>query len=130
MRNLVEKFIAVEKEIAEEKGGFTLFALFLREGSPDRWDVVVSAPWFGNDEKSVLDYLVMKLQSHLAPEELIKLSRIVVLEPDNPGVKDVNKAVNVEHGRVEMFDVDFFGLDIEHAYIITSDQKALIDASR
>ncbi len=130
MKDQIDRFIAIEREIAEEKGGFALFALFLREDSPNKWDVVVSAPWFGNDEKGVLDYFVKRIQSHLEPQELLNLSRIILVEPDNPGVKAVNKAVNIEHGRSEVVDTNFFGLDIKHGYIITSTQRALVDANR
>ena len=35
---LTEKFAELESHIAEEKGPFALFALFLREDVPDRWD--------------------------------------------------------------------------------------------
>lgn len=34
---LVDKFSVLESHIAEEKGPFALFALFMREDAPDRW---------------------------------------------------------------------------------------------
>jgi hypothetical protein len=128
MRELADKFAALEREIAEQRGDFTLFALFLREDAENKWDVIVSAPWFGGDERNVLDYLVQKIQSRLRPDELVTLSRIVPIEPNNEAVKAVNKSINVEHGMVEVLDSDFFGLQIKHAYIITSRERDLVSS--
>jgi hypothetical protein len=120
MNTLVEKLAGLEKDIADERGAFALFGLFLREDVPDRWDLVVSAPWFGENEKKTLDYLSQKIQSRLKPDQVVALSRIVVVAPDDPSVKAIQGAVRIEHGAAEMRDCVFFGLPIKHAYIITS----------
>jgi hypothetical protein len=44
----------LEEALAAEHGPFTLFALFLREGAPDVWDVVVAAAWIDRDEPAAL----------------------------------------------------------------------------
>lgn len=31
MKEIIEKFVTIEKELSDEKGDFNLFALFLRE---------------------------------------------------------------------------------------------------
>jgi hypothetical protein len=62
---LTEKFAELESHIAEEKGPFTLFALFMREDAPDRWDLIVSAPWAGGDKRSVVDYFVGQIKARL-----------------------------------------------------------------
>src|SRR5437667_89713 len=41
MNEFVEHLKDIEVEISDERGPFILFALFLREDSPDRWDLVV-----------------------------------------------------------------------------------------
>ena len=44
IRNVIEKLIILEQELAEEKGEFALFALFQREDAPlNKFDIVVSA---------------------------------------------------------------------------------------
>ena len=43
MREQVEKLQNVEKNLSESKGQFELFALFLREDSPDKWDLLSAA---------------------------------------------------------------------------------------
>lgn len=46
IRKLLPKLTSIEKEIAEEKGSFRLFGIFLRERQPNRaWDLVISADW-------------------------------------------------------------------------------------
>jgi hypothetical protein len=47
---ILQRFAALEASIAEEKGSFALFALFMRKEVPDRWDLIVSAPWLGDDK--------------------------------------------------------------------------------
>jgi hypothetical protein len=119
----VNKFIALEKKIAKEKGKFVLFALFERAESKNKWDVVVSAPWLG-DSVSRWDYLIRRISSELDPIELNKLSRIVVLEATDDVVRRVNNSLQVEHKNLEVRDFDFLGLVIEHAHIITSNPSA------
>jgi len=50
---------------------------------------------------------------------LTSLSRIVVIDPAR-GRQALNRAIQIEHGRVEVRDSSFFGLTVKHAYIITS----------
>jgi hypothetical protein len=113
------KFAKLESDVAATRGDFALFALFLREDVPDRWDLIVSAPWV-SDQKAALSYLVDKIKADLGPSELTHLSRIVFVEPSDPAVQSLNKAIQVEHGSVEIRDSNFFGLAVKHAFIITS----------
>lgn len=117
---LPAKFARLESAVAAARGGFTLFALFLREDVPDRWDLMISAPWASADQKAALDYLVSRIKSELGPADLTQLSRIVFIDPEDASVQDFNRAVHVEHGSVEVRDSNFFGLPIKHAFIITS----------
>jgi hypothetical protein len=120
MKKLAQRFVELEREISQEKGGFDLFALFLRDAAPIRWDVVVAAPWIEADQGLALEYLGKKLQQELTVDELMQLSHIAIIDADNPGLPDVTQTVNVEHGLVEMRDQEFFGHTIKHAYFITS----------
>jgi hypothetical protein len=117
---LASNFTRLESRIAENKGDFALFALFLREDVPDRWDLIVSAPWVGADRQGALNYLVNEIKSFLGPQDLTALARIVVVDPNDAAVQNLNRAIRVEHGTAEVRDSNFFGLPIKHAYIITS----------
>ncbi len=117
---LPKKFEKLESDISAEKGEFSLFALFLREDLPDRWDLMISAPWASADTKSALKYLIARIKADLGPAELTQLSRIVFIDPAEASVQNLNRAIQVEHGAVEVRDCNFFGLEIKHAFIITS----------
>jgi hypothetical protein len=118
--DLQEKFGEFESQVAADKGGFTLFALFLREEVPDRWDLIVSAPWTGDDKREAVNYFVSEIKSKLGDAGLTSLSRIVVVDPQDAAVQAINRAIQIEHGNVEVRDSNFFGLPIKTAYFITS----------
>lgn len=130
MTSMVEKFIKAEREMSSEKGSFLLFALFLREEAPNVWDVVVAAPWVAKDELGSLRYIWKKLQRVLHPKEVMKLSRIVPIDVDNPGLASLRRAVSVEHGSVEIKDSELFGHQIKRAYVITCRKKSVSTVRR
>lgn len=120
MKKLVEKLRVLEIELAKEKGPFLLFALFLREDAPDVWDLLVGAPWIEADKGAALRYIVKNLNVVATRHELTTISRIVIIEHSNPALASLQSAVNIEHGSVEIKESNFFGLKIEHAFIITA----------
>ena len=124
MKKIIEKFISLEKEVADERGNFVLFGLFLREDAPNRWDVVISAPWLGENKKEPLNFIVRKVTSKIEPQELVMLSGIVLLEPSEDFVKSVNSDIRVEHGNAEFVNYVFNGMAMKRAHIVTSKQDA------
>lgn len=120
MKEFAEKLRTVEQQISAEKGPFLLFALFLREDAPDLWDLLVSAPWIEANKGDALRYIVPKLQAVATPEELSKLSRVAIIEKNQPSLAAIQSAFHIEHGLAEVQSSNFFGLQIKHAYIITS----------
>ena len=123
MRDIAERLKAKEQEMATEKGPFMLFALFLREDAPDLWDLVVSAAWIGADKGNALSYISSKIREDLSTEEITKLSRIAIIDLDNPALEAIQKAIRVEHGLVDVQNSNFFGMPIRHAYIVTSKKQ-------
>jgi hypothetical protein len=120
MKEIAEKLAGLEQNIAEDKGKFLLFALFLREDAPDRWDLLVSAPWISKNKNEALKFFSDKLTQTLNHKDLLKLSRIAIIEADEPALAALQQEVYVEHGLAEVKDTNFLGLQIKHAYIITS----------
>ncbi len=120
MKDSVAKFREIELLMSTEKGAFNLFALFLREDSPNKWDLVVSAPWIKAHDKETLDYFAKHLRSKLQPDELVSLSRVALLDEDNPALEKVRRAISIEHGSSEITNNNFFGMLIKHGFIITS----------
>ena len=116
----IDKYIAIEKELSEEYGPFNLFALFLREDSADKWDILVASNWLRQNKQKSISLIAKKLQEKLDKEELINISRIALIEDNNPALDAFQRTINIEHGNAEVKDRNFFGLQIKHAYIITS----------
>lgn len=109
--------------MAEEKGPFDLFALFLREDAPGKWDLVVAAEWIEKNKQEALKYISDALKTKLSQSELIKLSRISIIDESNPALGALQSAMHVEHGMADIKDSNFFGLQIKHAYLITSKRR-------
>lgn len=126
MKELIDKLRLLETEISQKKGEFSLFALLLREEAQNKWDLVASASWFWSDKKKTLDYLAKKLRSRLTSEELIMLSRIVLIEESDPTLQALHRALQVQHTPTEVQDCNFFGLQIRHAYVITSKRNGSV----
>jgi len=125
MKEIVDKFKTIEKELTDEKGEFNLFALFLREGSANKWDLLVSADWIIEDKSESLAVIAGKVQEHLEKKELLTLSRIVLINENNPALEAFHQTINIAHGSTEIQDIEFSGLEIKHAIVITSrKQKA------
>lgn len=123
MKELLPRFIELEKAISEERGGFAVFALFLREDAVDKWDLILAAPWIEEERKEALSYVTSKVQEAFTADELSRISRIVLIDLVNPAVEAVNQAVTVKHGQAEVRESNFFGLQIKHAYIVTSERR-------
>ena len=124
MNDFVAKFVLVEKDISEERGGFSFFAVLLREDAPNVWDVVISAPWLPKDKKSSLHYIVKKMRARLHLRDIMKISRVVLLRPDEPSLREIYRQFNFEHECREIRNEVLFGMEMKRGYIITSKRKA------
>lgn len=92
----------------------------MRDEVPDRWDLIVSAPWASADQPAAIDYFVAELKSFIGKDALTNLSRIIVVNPQEPALQALNDTAQVEYGTVELRDRELFGLPIKQALIITS----------
>ncbi len=120
IRELLPKLISIEKEIAEEKGNFTLFGIFLREEEHRKaWDLVISADWLEARLESERVF-IKEIQSRLEREEFLMFARVPIFDPSHAFVKEMNSEFDVEHGDLEFTDYDFNGMVFEQAHIITS----------
>ncbi len=116
----LKKWSTIQEQTVAEQGEFYLFGLFRRENGIGLWDFVVAAPWIGADRKTALDYLSKKLSKTLSRDELLSISRIVILEPNNPALKQLRSRARREgKSIVELHNVTLFGLEMEHAYVFT-----------
>lgn len=123
MKQIIEKLTTIEKETSIERGKYDLFALFLREDSSNKWDILVSSDWINNNKEEALKYLAQKIQTSFTQSDLIQISRIVIIDENNPSLPALQQAVNIEHGAAEIKDSNFFGLQIKHGFLITSRKR-------
>jgi hypothetical protein len=120
-KNLLDKLSSLEQDIANERGEFSLFALFLREDAENRWDLVVAASWLNPDSMDDNNYIAKKLKSRIAENELLSISRIVLLDLHDPIVQIINNNWGVSRGgSLELNQPQIFNLPFKHAYIIIS----------
>src|SRR5437764_13878109 len=114
----IEKLRKVMNQVSAEKGDFVLFGLFLSEESPDRWDLVVSAPWLEKGRLKALGEFVEILSSIVGQKDIHSLSKIVTLNHDEPSLKAILRTVQVENVPIVLQDNNLFGLEVKQAYIL------------
>jgi len=120
MLTVAEKLREIEVEASAEKGSFNLFALIERDDSFGKWDIVISAKWIKDNEKTLINTIASKISKNLSKDEQLMLSRIVVLPSTDPFVKNLNMFVGAEHGTIKLSNNTFNGIFVKEAYLITS----------
>ncbi len=126
---VVDKLKTMAKNMQADKGPLDLFGLFLRDDSPDLWDVVVAAPWLEADERESFVYIADLLGSHLSNEERFWLSRIVILDHGGAVLDSFLKEFGKCSGLAEVHYVTDGGAIIRRAYVIVA-QPLAKEASR
>jgi len=121
MIQFVDKFGKIKEKVTKKFGKFVLFGLFLPEGE-SHWDLVLSAPWLKSSDMTVLKSISHILNQVLG-DDMMKLSRFVVLEPTNSFVKSVLASIRIRSGSSEFIHCEFDGLHFKHAFIITPQKK-------
>jgi hypothetical protein len=122
MQKLLAKYREIEAEVTRERGECSLFALFLREDAHGKWDLVVAAPWIGNWNMKALKYLSSKVTSRLDLQELLSLSKVVLVSPNDEPVQRLIREfpVNSDQEPVEIRDWDYDGMPIARGYILAA----------
>ncbi len=123
MKEILDKLKLLLLELEKEKGPILVFALFLRGDSPDRWDLVVSAPWLDSGNVDSYKTVAIKVQNALSAEEIVQLSRVVILDVDDPVVSFLQDSYSVPNGTFK--DVENcepfsqrFNFTIRRAYLL------------
>lgn len=124
MRIQAKKLQRVEERLSKAKGPFEVFALLLREDSPGKWDVLISADWASADKKAAINTVFDEMRKELTDQELMMLSRIVILDKDSTALQAIHQITNVEHGFAEISDRSIFDMPIKQGYVITSRKEA------
>lgn len=119
LKSTIAKLVEIEREISDERGDLFLFAIFLREDSLNKWDLLVSAPWVVGNTKPAIDFVVRKLQRRFRPGEMLMFASVVPIEPDHPSLLEMSERNQVQHGDLELTNFEFYGIEIKRAHIIT-----------
>jgi hypothetical protein len=118
LEEVVKKLAGVAKELKADGGPLDLFGLFLREDSPELWDVVVAAPWLKPDERSSFERVARRLREALTNDELAGLSRVVILEHGGAVLRTFLNWFADRVGLVDIYFVADGGAVIRKAYVI------------
>jgi hypothetical protein len=118
--SFLEKLAALELSLSRAKGAFELFAVLLREGSPEKWDLVVAAPWLDPDQRESFKTMAEALQAALSREEFLEFSRIVILKKGYPFLESLLTMISCEHGMYELRDITVSGISIRIAHVMTA----------
>ncbi|MCB0065386.1 MAG: hypothetical protein KDE19_24845 [Caldilineaceae bacterium] len=102
-------------------------ALFLREEAHRKWDLVISAPWIGEDKLEALREFVRLAKPILGDEQLLNLSHIAPLDRGNPGLTQVLQTVHSINEITEFRNEEWFEMDIERAYIFHANAEAALE---
>ena len=130
MKDVADKLTELERRLSKEQGEFALFGLFEDDsGSPPSWDLLVSAPWIERDRPTAIRLISDGLKDVLAEDELLKLSRVLVIDKDDPSLGKLHKAMSVKHRVAKIENSNLFGLRIPSAFLITSSAEPFIEAA-
>jgi hypothetical protein len=117
---LIKKFLVIERKLSKEKGAFKLFALIQLEELPGRWDVVMSCENLPEKDMATLKFVVDKIHAVLTQTEIIQISRIILLNVEQPFVKKFEQFLERNNNPKELFNCEIDSLKIKQAYIIVS----------
>jgi len=108
------------REIAANRGNFTLFALLMRADVPGTWDLVVSAPWLESGKLRATSEFVRLLAQSIGEESLQQFSRVLALNSADAPLKFILENIPVEDGEIRIENTDLLGMQIEEAIILRS----------
>ncbi len=117
---LAERLRDLERDVALERGDFELFALVLREDSPDRWDLVMAAPWLNPLAMDDYELLAREIRTRLDAEHARLISRIVILQQGDPALEAFLRFAQLEHGTYALENIVLGSMNIQRAILITS----------
>jgi|GEM_PF-6109849 hypothetical protein len=120
MNSFIQNILKLEKKLSAEKGNFLFFALAELENRQNKWDVIVSASWLPSREIEAISVMTYSIFEILDKNELSQLSRVVILNADEPFIKEVIKKSG---GRAILSDVFINGLEIRNIHIISNHAK-------
>ena len=125
MNRVVKQLQKMERDLSETKGGFVFFGLLLPEEGPNKWRIVMSAPWIDRYQHEALGVVLNEMDQYLSRNERFDVS-IQVVRSDDSTLEPIHEALEIRHGLVEIFDVDLFRETMKRGYIITAERLSTV----
>ncbi|MDM8522320.1 hypothetical protein QUF80_03020 [Desulfococcaceae bacterium HSG8] len=121
MDAIINKFNLIEKSISQEKGNVRLLALFELEGNvQDRWDVIISAENLISEDIESLKFVVNTLKNVLTREEIVKVSKVVLFDPDDEFISKIQSFLHKNKNPKEFRGLEINDLMVKRAFVIKS----------
>jgi hypothetical protein len=129
MKTLADKVKAL-LPILEQRGTVYLFALFEREETAGKWDIVLSSEWSDNERGDAVRLISDALVPKLNAEELSALSRIFIAPSHDPAVGELITADQAQHvERYYASGLNFMGVPIRQFYVFRTNRIPRINVA-
>ncbi len=86
---LIDKVGGLLRDL-EARGVVYLYA-FAERDDLDRWDIVLSSDWSDKDPEEAVSFVYNKLRPHIAPREMVLISRISIIPTNDPRISELTK---------------------------------------
>jgi hypothetical protein len=108
----------VRRRIIADRGYLVFLALFERDDNPGWWDLLIAGGGLRSDTLADYEYVGRMLREELTRDELIKVSKFVLLPDDYEPAQKLARKVHVDGGEpVELEDFRFYEFFIRRGLI-------------
>lgn len=108
----------LRRRLIADRGYLLFLALFERDEAPGRWDLLISGGGLRPNTLADYEYVGRLLNNELTLEEMLELTKFVVLREDYEPIQKLLKRVQVENDEpVELENFRFYEFLIRRALI-------------
>ena len=108
----------VRRRLIADRGYLIFLALLEREENPGRWDLLIAGGGLRSDTLADYEYVARVLKAELTTEEMLQLSKFVLLRDDYEPAQKLARKVQVDDGNpVELEDFRFYEFFIRRGLI-------------
>lgn len=129
MKTLADKVKAL-LPMLDQRGPVYLLALFEREETPGKWDLVLSSEWSDKERMAAVRLISDTLVPQLNPEELSALSGVFIAPSNDRSVEyliEVDQSEHVEHFYGTGFE--FMGVPIKQFHIFRTRKTPRVEVA-
>jgi hypothetical protein len=125
LKVLLSKVAVIEREISEEKGELTFFAMLLPWGY-NAWELAASAHWMDRSARfDAIKYIVDKYYAVCSNPERMMIAHVKIIDTDDDELDDILDDYDVEHDMVKMKYSRYFDKEFDRGYIFTCKRRTV-----